>query len=168
MSLFNYFTFNSNYFTPHTLECGIDHTRRIVYTNKFLVDILTPINHMVPLNNKILCRIEHTMSHFVLHDPKTTQMPYGIQVKTSSSRGFQHYMTPLNHTTIQLTRINHMMDFLIKHGQTKANLLNNPTVWSILHSRVRSLTRFCSFLHFIAKIKSNHIFGQLGQLDWGE
>ena len=55
-----------------TLECGIDQACGIVHTIHHLVDILTPINHMVPLNKKLLCWIEHTMYHFVLHNPNKT------------------------------------------------------------------------------------------------
>ena len=38
-----------------TLECGIDQVCGIVHRPCHLVDILTPINHMVHINQKILC-----------------------------------------------------------------------------------------------------------------
>ena len=44
-----------------TLECIINQVCGIVHRPSHLVDILTPINHMVHINQKILCRIEHTM-----------------------------------------------------------------------------------------------------------
>ena len=66
------------YFYVCTLECGIDQVCGIVHRPRHLVNILTPINHMVHINQKILCWIEHTMYHFVLHDPNKTQLPYEI------------------------------------------------------------------------------------------
>ena len=65
-------------FRTITLECIIDQVCGIVHRPSHLVDILTPINHMVHINQKILCWIEHTMYHFVLHDPNKTQLPYEI------------------------------------------------------------------------------------------
>ena len=63
---------------PSTLECGIDQVCGIVHRPHHLVDTLTTINHMVHINQKILCWIEHMMYHFVLHNHNKTKLPYEI------------------------------------------------------------------------------------------